>query len=177
MLRNWTGVGRVITFLALVHMLNVDNVWHETGQMMNNQKKKKSAQIWVLSQKLTWHCGETLISIQSLAFYSILASPLLAPSPQNTVKVANSKNKETSKCWKTTGSFRDPWPCFRMIYALFEQIHFQQMWWNMMRVWQYCPPFLGSERILFIPRRDEIRLFFTVCHIKPPENGQLFTVW
>ena len=176
MLRNWTGVGRVITFLALVHMLNVDNVWHETGQMMNNQKKK-SAQIWVLSQKLTWHCGETLISIQSLAFYSILASPLLAPSPQNTVKVANSKNKETSKCWKTTGSFRDPWPCFRMIYALFEQIHFQQMWWNMMRVWQYCPPFLGSERILFIPRRDEIRLFFTVCHIKPPENGQLFTVW
>ena len=35
------GWGRMITFLALVHMLNADNVWHETGQMMNNQKRKK----------------------------------------------------------------------------------------------------------------------------------------
>ena len=95
------------------------DMWTMYGMRLDNcatdeqQKKKKSAQIWVLSQKLTWHCGETLISIQSLAFYSILASPLLAPSPQNTVRVANSKNKEISKCWKTTGSFRDPWPSFR----------------------------------------------------------------
>ena len=147
------------------------------GKWWTTKKEKKCADLSALS-KIDMALWRNADFDSSLAFYSILASPLLAPSPQNTVKVANSKNKEISKCWKNHGSFRDPWPCFRMIYALFEQIHFQQMWRNMMRVWQYCPPFLGSERrIVFIRRRDEIRLFFTVCHIKPPENGQLFAAW
>ena len=78
----------------------------------DDDKAKKSEQIWVLSPKLTWDCGKTPISIQSLAFYSILDPPLVTPSPQNTVRVTNSTKRKISKCWKTAGSFRDPWPCF-----------------------------------------------------------------
>lgn len=70
--------------------------------------------------------------------------------------------------------------CFRMIYRLFEQIDVQQMWWNMMRIWQYCPTFLGVNagygssvaKMKFV-----CSLFFVICHITPPENGQVFAVW
>ncbi len=68
-----------------------------------------SAEMWtmygmrVLSETWTFHFSEMLIYFQSLGilgFYGILASPHLAPSAQNTVKVANSRTKEITKCEK-----------------------------------------------------------------------------
>ena len=66
------------------------------------KKEKKCADLSALS-KIDMALWRNADFDSSLEFYSILVSPLLAPSPQNTVKVAKSKNKEISKCWKTTG--------------------------------------------------------------------------
>jgi len=62
----------------------------------------------VLSPKLTWDCGKTSISIQSLAFYSILDPPLLTPSPQNTVRVEKFHEKEDFKMLKNRGVVPGP---------------------------------------------------------------------
>ena len=86
----------------------------------DNNEGKKVRRFQGGPQKWTRHWGETLILLQSLAFYSILAPPLLTPSPQNTVRVTNSTKRKISKCWKTAGSFRDPWPCWCTKFDIIE---------------------------------------------------------
>ena len=110
------------------------HVWHETGQWYVPTKCGQCmAWDWTTVQRMTtkqkkvsrsecfpqnWHgtVAKRRFRFKALRFTAFWIPPFLTPSPQNTVRVTNSIKRKISKCWKTAGSLRDPWPCFKPRY-------------------------------------------------------------